>query len=71
MSNKRTRNVVRIAHLVQGAAIGIYFYSPLYGDPTYALLMQAVILPSIVLTGVFLWQQPRIMKWLNRSRAAE
>lgn len=71
MSNKRTRNVVRIAHLVQGAAIGTYFYSPLYGDPTYFLLMQAVILPSIVLTGVFLWQQPRIMKWLNRSRAAQ
>ena len=67
MSNKNLRNVIRIIHLIAAATLGIYFYSPIAGDMTLKLIIQFVTLPSIVLTGIALWQQAYLNKLLNRS----
>ena len=67
MSNKTLRNVIRIIHLVAAAAFGIYFYSPIAGNETLKLIIQFVTLPSIVLTGIALWQQAYLNKLLNRN----
>ena len=67
MSNKNLRNVIRIIHLTAAATLGIYFYSPIAGDMTLKLIIQFVTLPSIVLTGIALWQQAYLNKLLNRS----
>lgn len=67
MSNKQIRNIVRIAHIVQGVFIALLVYSPLRTDATYLAIMQFVILPSIIISGVFLWQQPRILKLFRRT----
>src|SRR6478672_6891902 len=57
MSNKNLRNVIRIVHLIAAATLGVYFYSPMAGDETLRLIIQFITLPSIVLTGIALWQQ--------------
>ncbi len=67
MSNKYLRNVIRIIHLTAAVTLGMYFYSPIAGDTTLRLIIQFVTLPSIVLTGIALWQQAYLNKLLNRS----
>ena len=67
MSNKNLRNVIRIIHLTAAATLGMYFYSPIAGDETLRLIIQFVTLPSIVLTGIALWQQAYLNKLLNRN----
>jgi hypothetical protein len=67
MSNKNLRNAIRIIHLIAAATLGIYFYSPIAGDMTLKLIIQFVTLPSIVLTGIALWQQAYLNKLLNRG----
>ena len=67
MSNKKLRNVIRIVHLIAATALGMYFYSPIAGDETLRLIIQFVTLPSILLTGIALWQQAYLNKLLNRN----
>ena len=67
MSNRNLRNGIRIIHLSAAATLGMYFYSPIAGDETLRLIIQFVTLPSIVLTGIALWQQAYLNKLLNRS----
>jgi hypothetical protein len=67
MSNKNLRNAIRIIHLIAAATLGVYFYSPIAGDETLRLIIQFVTLPSIVLTGIALWQQAYLNKLLHRN----
>ena len=67
MSNKSLRNAIRIIHLIAAATLVMYFYSPIAGDVTLRLIIQFVTLPSIVLTGIALWQQAYLNKLLNRN----
>jgi len=68
MSNKNLRNGIRIIHLIAAATLGLYFYSPIAGDVTLRLIIQFVTLPSILLTGIALWQQAYLNKLLNSKR---
>ena len=67
MSNKNLRNGIRIIHLIAAATLGMYFYSPIAGDETLRLIIQFVTLPSILLTGIALWQQAYLNKLLKRT----
>jgi hypothetical protein len=69
MSNKKLRNLIRMIHLFAAATLGLYFYSPIAGNVTLELVIQFVTLPSIVLTGIALWQQAYLNKLLNRSKS--
>jgi thiosulfate reductase cytochrome b subunit len=69
MSSKQIRNVMRIAHIIEGTLIAIFIYSAtLRADPTYTALIQFVITPLIILSGVVMWQLPRINKWRSARR---
>ncbi len=68
MSNKNLRSAVRIIHLIAAATLGMYFYSPIAGDETLRLIIQFITLPSIVLTGIALWQQAYLNKLLHRGQ---
>ena len=67
MSNKNLRTTIRIIHLTSAVAFGMYFYSPIAGNETLRLIIQFVTLPSLVLTGIALWQQASLNKLLNRK----
>lgn len=67
MSNKQLRNLTRIIHLITAVLIGLAIYSPLRADPTFMLLSQVLIIPVLTISGVVMWQQPKIMKLLRGS----
>ena len=67
MSNRNLRTLIRMIHLIAAATLGLYFYSPIAGNVTLQLIIQYVTLPSIVLTGITLWQQAYLNKLLNRT----
>ena len=67
MSNKILRNTIRSVHLIAAATLGMYFYSPIAGNETLRLIIQFATLPSILLTGIALWQQAYLNKLLNRN----
>ncbi len=71
MSNKQTRNTLRLVHLIVAGLMAVFIYSPLRLDDTFAAVIQALVVPIVVITGVVMWQQPLVMKLLNRGRRAE
>lgn len=71
MSNKQFRIVVCWAHIIEAAFIGTYLYSPWSANPIFSAIVLYIIFPLMALSGIALWQQPRIMKVIkNRGRGA-
>lgn len=70
MSNKNLRNTMRLLHLITAVVIGTYIYSPWSADPVFTAAVRFIILPFISLTGIVMWQQPRISRWLRGKRTA-
>ncbi len=66
MSKKRLRQVVRSAHIAVGVMLGFFVYSPLREAGWYVLTVQALAVPLILLSGLALWQQPKLSSWLKR-----
>ncbi len=65
ISEKQLRNILLIIHLLAAAVLGNFLYSPWGSDPTFRMIMQIVIFPIFVLTGLWLWQMPRIRRFLK------
>lgn len=66
---KQVRARQRAAHLVTGAIVLMAVYAgPLLGA-TFAAVVQWVVLPVLVLSGMAMWQWPRVRRAL-RGRAA-
>ncbi len=68
MSDKVLRNVLRNSHLVVGALLGAYVYVPSVNDSSAALwVCRLVVVPFLLLGGLWMWQQTRVGRWLGRS----
>lgn len=64
-SNKRQRDMQRIVHLVGGVALIVYLYTPLGNAPLFTTLMQFLVVPLVGITGVLMWQLPRLRTLLQ------
>ncbi len=64
------RRVVRWFHIFVGLFVGAYFYSPLPDLAWSKPFIQFILLPLLALSGLVLWQQGRIMKFLKRVSAS-
>jgi len=71
MSNKQFRTITRGVHVIVAILMAIFIYSPLRLDPNFAALMQYAVVPIVGLSGFVLWQQPAVLKTLNRGRSPE
>ena len=69
MANRRFRLLVRAAHIAEGVMLALYVYTPLHENALFAGLIAYLVLPALVLSGLALWQQPRLMKLLARARS--
>ena len=69
MSNKRLRQTLRWLHLTVGVMLIVFVYSPLREVAWYALSVQALAIPLVSLSGLALWQQPKLSAWLKRRTA--
>lgn len=66
ISNKRLRDIQRVIHLVGAALLISYVYLPVSSMPLFAMLIKAVVLPLLGVTGLLLWQSTLVRKWLRR-----
>ncbi|MGF1505840.1 MAG: hypothetical protein GYB64_13965 [Chloroflexi bacterium] len=67
MSGKQFRITIRWVHIVGAAIIGTYIYSPWSDILAFDLAVKAIIIPGLGLSGIALWQQPAVLKWLRGS----
>lgn len=69
MSNKVLRQVLRWGHMVVGALMIAFVYSAtLRSLDGYVALMQFVVVPAVMVSGVVMWQQARLGKLLQSLR---
>jgi cytochrome oxidase assembly protein ShyY1 len=71
MSNKTLRVTLRWIHIIGSALIGTFVYSPLRSDSGFTALMQLVVIPVLLLTGIGMWQQPRLAKFIKHAKRDE
>ncbi len=66
MSNKRLRQTVRYLHIAVGIMLILFVYSPLSDVSWYVLTVQVLAIPLVSLSGIALWQQPKLSLRLKR-----
>ena len=62
MTVKTLKTIERVIHLVAAAVLGTYLYSPLIDDDTWTLIVRAVVIPVLGVSGVVIWQAPRVVR---------
>lgn len=58
---------IRTVHLVAGLCLAVVIYAPASWSEPVRLLLGVVVVPAAALTGLALWQQGRLRRFL-RSR---
>ena len=66
LSNKTLRNALRAIHLVIGALVVVYVYSPL-GNVDWFESLVKISIPTLTITGLSMWQMPFITKMFKRQ----
>jgi thiosulfate reductase cytochrome b subunit len=61
------RKVQRVVHLAGAALLLVYVYAPL--EAQLQDVVRFVVFPVLVLTGIAMWQAPRIRRALKELRA--
>jgi hypothetical protein len=66
-SAKQVRTLQRLAHLLTGALLVAYVYLPLAAGSPVEVAIRWFALPVLVLSGIVMWQWPRLRR-LARQR---
>lgn len=66
MSNATQRLICRWIHLVLSIPMIGYIYSPFDKLPEYAGPTRYVFFPLMVLTGLWMWKGPLVMRLMSR-----
>ena len=67
LSGKQQRTILRYSHLLAGTLNIFFIYTP-FGDVwQFELLVQIILVPVIIITGVWMWQQARVRKLLAKG----
>ena len=70
MSSLQERIFIRTLHLVLSIPIIGFIYGPVAHIPPAAMFTRFVAVPLVAISGLWLWQKPRILRWLRpRLRA--
>jgi hypothetical protein len=65
-SNAKLRIWLRTFHLAGMIPMGLVIYTGLAQPGVLLHIVQFAVFPSFVLTGLIMWQMPRLSKWLKR-----
>lgn len=68
LSGREVRSVQRAVHLIAAGALGAYVYSPLAAEPGFVALVKLAVFPVLTVSGLLLWQYPRLRRWFARNR---
>lgn len=64
MTPWRERDTIRTLHLVLSIPIIGYLYGPVAHIPQAAWFTRWIAMPLVVISGLWLWLKPRVVKWL-------
>lgn len=67
MTPRTARTLLRILHLLLGAALAMMVYAPATWTDPLRLVLGTVVVPIVVLTGLAMWQQARLRRLLARA----
>jgi hypothetical protein len=65
MNAARERKLIRILHLILSIPIVGFLYGPVSRIPPAAWFTRFVAMPLVILSGLWLWQKPRLIRWLK------
>jgi len=68
MTPWRERDTIRLLHLVLSIPIVGYLYGPVAQIPQAAWFTHWVAMPVVVLSGVWMWLKPRVVKRIYMRR---
>src|SRR5215510_13416855 len=69
MSLLQERIFIRALHLVLSIPIIGFIYGPVAHIAPAATFTRFVAVPLVVISGLWLWQKPRILRWLRWRKA--
>jgi hypothetical protein len=65
LSSAKLRIWLRAFHLLGMMPLGLVIYTGLDPDGFLIQVVRIVVFPSFLLTGLIMWQMPRLNKWLH------
>ncbi len=68
ISNAKLRRILRAIHLVGMVPLGLLLYTGAGENTVLTQVVQVVIFPTFLMTGIIMWQMPRLSKLLKRKR---
>ncbi|MFK8184468.1 MAG: hypothetical protein AB8B99_13930 [Phormidesmis sp.] len=68
-SKESLRSQLRNIHILASVALGVFIYSPLRNSNSFPLVMGAIVFPLLSLSGLWMWQGPRIGRWLKKKKS--
>ena len=73
LNQARVRAILRWGHILEGMFLVAYVYSGSHPNAILTSIARFVVMPLIVASGLWLWQQGRIIRWTRRtpSRTSE
>jgi hypothetical protein len=63
------RKIIRWIHLLLSIPIIGFIYGPVATIPRAAFTTRVVFVPTVVLSGLWLWQGHRVKKWFRKKQA--
>ena len=67
-SSAKLRIWLRAFHLLGMMPLGLVIYTGLDHPGILLQVVQFVVFPSFVVTGLIMWQMPRVNKWLHQRQ---
>lgn len=67
MKASTERTVFRSIHIMGAAIIGTYIYSPWSSLDWFTLLNQALVIPVLSLSGIWMWKGHKIKAVLRKN----
>lgn len=66
VTQANVRMILRWVHIAAGIFLIGYVYK-FHGDANATRVAQSVVVPTIAASGLWLWQQGRIVRWTRRG----
>jgi len=67
VANRQLRGLVRVLHVAVGVSLILLVYSPLAESAAFVAFNRFAAVPLVTLSGLVLWQQPKLTAWLRRK----
>jgi ABC-type nickel/cobalt efflux system permease component RcnA len=68
MNSARERTMIRLIHLVLSIPILGYLYGPVAAIPRAAWFTRWIAMPLVILTGLWLWLKPRVLRRIREAQ---